>query len=154
MKKKAIKFSKNCFSSRKRFFGHEECSLDNPPELSWLKVQEYLVVAPKSLEKDIFLQKDNFFLSKRCSGLMKSSLDKPFQMFLLKVPKLTNQILEHEKKFPKVCFWTVFMQSRERTRNVLPFSECFCVKVWGRKKNQLFFWKHCFSQTVHLESMN
>ena len=32
---------------------------------------------------------------------MKSSLDKPFQMFLLKVPKLTNQILEHEKKIPE-----------------------------------------------------
>ena len=79
--------------------------------------------------------KSYIFLSKRCSGHIESKFDKPFAMFLLKVPQLTNQVVKLRRKFPEVLLLDIFMQFRERTRKFLPFFKCFCLKVWGRKKN-------------------
>ena len=101
IKKKAVKFSKNCFSSRKRFFGRGERNLDNPPEICWPEVLEDLVLTSKGMGKNIFLEKDSYFFSKRCSGPIESKFDKPFGTFLIKVSKLTNPVLKPRKKFPE-----------------------------------------------------
>ena len=154
VKKKSFQVSQKLLFLKKTFLWTRRMQFGQPTRIFLIWGPGIFSCSTKKHGKNIFLEEDNLFLSKGCSGFMKSSLDKPFRMFLLKSLNWQIRFLNLEKKVPKVCFWTVFMQSRERTRNVLPFSENFCVKVWWRKKNQLFCKNHCFSQIVHLSSLN
>ena len=154
VKKKSFQVSQKLLFLKKTFLWTRRMQFGQPTRIFLIWGPGIFSCSTKKHGKNIFLEEDNLFLSKGCSGFMKSSLDKPFRMFLLKSLNWQIRFLNLEKKVLKVCFWTVFMQSRERTRNVLPFSENFCVKVWGRKKNQLFCKKHCFSQIVHLSSLS
>ena len=101
-------------------------------------------MAPKSMEKNIFHERDKFFLSKRCSGLMKSSLDKPFRMFLLKVPKLTNQVLKPERKILEDVFLDcVYGVYRKHSKN-FAFFRLFLCQSLRKKKESTFIKKLVF----------
>ena len=104
----------------------------------------------KSLRKKPRCWKNNFF-PKRSSGLIESSFDKSFKVFLLNVRNWKNRSSNLRKNFLRMFFWSRIMQFRERSWKSLPFSERFCLKVW---KTRFFFKKKHCSQNVLLGSSN
>ena len=74
----------------------------------WLQVR-------KRLERNLFLWK-YFYLSKRSSGLIESSCDTPFGMFLLAVRNQQNRSSNLTKKSLKMFFQTRKVHFLERSR--------------------------------------
>ena len=112
---KAMKFSKKNFL-KKGFYGHVEYSFDNPAEKFWTKSpNKFGSKSENNWNKNLFLWK-NFYLSKRSSGLIKSSCDGPSEMFLLEFRNQQNRSSNIAKKSLKMFFQTGKVHFLERSR--------------------------------------
>ena len=88
MKRKAVGFSKKCFSSKERFFGHVEYSSNTSHEIFWPKSLKLKALSPRIMEKFRFFEKKTFF--KTCFRAHWKQFWQTLWIIFAKSPKLTK----------------------------------------------------------------
>ena len=119
---------------KKRFYGHVECSFDKQGETLWTKKSEKIgCKSENDWKKNLFLWK-KFYLSKRSSGLIESSCDRPSEMFLLEFRNQQNRSSNLAKNSLKMFFLTRKVRFLERSRKLSVNVRAFFAQSLEKKK--------------------